>query len=31
MFDLGVDGVRALLAYIDSLDPKGPQYLGKTP
>lgn len=30
-FDLGVDGARALVAYIDSLAPKGPQYLGKTP
>lgn len=26
MFDIGVDGVEALLAYIDSLAPAGPQY-----
>ncbi|MEZ5853471.1 MAG: cytochrome c [Hyphomicrobiaceae bacterium] len=26
-FDLGVDGVAALVAYIDSLNPKGPHYL----
>ncbi|MFV0298340.1 MAG: c-type cytochrome [Hyphomicrobiaceae bacterium] len=26
-FDLGVDGVRAIAAYIDSLNPKGPHYL----
>lgn len=31
MFDLGIDGVEALVAYIDSLNPKGPQYLGKKP
>ena len=31
MFDLGVDGATALVAYIDSLDPTGPQYLGKAP
>ncbi len=30
MFDLGVDETRALIAYIDSLNPKGPQYLGKS-
>lgn len=30
-FDLGVDEAKALVAYIDSLDPKGPQYLGKAP
>jgi cytochrome c len=30
-FDLGVDDAKALVAYIDSLDPKGPQYLGKAP
>lgn len=29
MFDLGVDGARALVAYIDSLNPKGPHYLGQ--
>lgn len=28
MFDLGVDGVKALLAYIDSLNPKAPPYVG---
>lgn len=27
MFNLGVDGVAALLAYIDSLTPAGPHYL----
>jgi len=27
MFDLGLDDTRALLAYIDSLKPDGPQYL----
>ncbi len=27
MFDLGLDGVAALLAYIDSLTPAGPHYL----
>ncbi|MGE0701640.1 MAG: cytochrome c [Hyphomicrobiaceae bacterium] len=26
-FDLGPDGIRALVAYIDSLNPKGPHYL----
>ena len=31
MFDLGTDGVAALVAYIDSLNPAGPHYLGKTP
>lgn len=30
-FDLGKDGVKALLTYIDSLNPKGPQYLRKAP
>jgi mono/diheme cytochrome c family protein len=30
-FDLGRDGVEALVAYIDSLDPKGPQYLSRRP
>ncbi len=30
-FDLGVDEAKALVAYIDSLDPNGPQYLGKSP
>jgi mono/diheme cytochrome c family protein len=30
-FDLGVDEAKALVAYIDSLDPNGPQYLGKAP
>ena len=30
-FDLGLDGARALVAYIDSLNPKGPHYLGKAP
>jgi mono/diheme cytochrome c family protein len=31
MFDLGVDGVKALVAYIDGLNPDGPKYLGKKP
>ncbi|MEZ5815687.1 MAG: hypothetical protein R3D44_01215 [Hyphomicrobiaceae bacterium] len=31
MFDLGIDGARALVAYIDSLNPKSPQYLDKAP
>ena len=31
MFDLGTEGVRALVAYIDSLNPKGPQYLAEKP
>lgn len=30
-FDLGVDEATALVAYIDSLDPTGPQYLRKAP
>jgi mono/diheme cytochrome c family protein len=29
-FDLGPDGVGDLLAYIDSLNPAGPHYLGKS-
>lgn len=28
-FDLGLDGASALVAYIDSLNPAGPHYLGK--
>lgn len=28
-FDLGLDGAAALVAYIDSLNPAGPHYLGK--
>jgi len=31
MFDLGVEGTRALVAYIDSLNPKGPRYLAEKP
>ena len=31
MFDLGIDGAKALLAYIDSLNPNGPKYLDKAP
>lgn len=31
MFDLGPDGVRALAAYIDSLNPGGPQYIKARP
>jgi len=30
-FDLGVDDARALVSYIDSLNAKGPHYLGRTP
>jgi mono/diheme cytochrome c family protein len=30
-FDLGLDGVKALVAYIDSLNPNAPPYLGKPP
>lgn len=30
MFELGKSGVEALLAYIDSLNPKGPNYIGAT-
>lgn len=31
MFDLGIDGVTALVAYIDSLNPSGPHYLKDKP
>lgn len=30
-FDLGIEDATALVAYIDSLNPAGPQYLGKQP
>lgn len=30
-FDLGLDNVRALVAYIDSLNPGSPPHLGKPP
>lgn len=30
-FDLSLEDATALVAYIDSLNPAGPQYLGKQP